>query len=121
MVEVQYILRLTMTVSWTIGWSVLDRFEECFQYVENSCFIASTIEAAVEFSRNCWGEASSYDFQEVFGSDLQDDFGCSCRSFAMEKAAFRRFVSFASANSILYESEAWQGNDVLTIVQIKNC
>jgi len=49
-----------------VGYAVFDRFEECFEYIENGCFVASTIESANDLLRQCMGNATDYEIREVY-------------------------------------------------------
>ncbi len=89
-----------------VGYSVFDRFQECFEYVENECFIATTVGAAHQFSLNCMGDREDYEVREVSLEDVLADFGCSGGSYAMEPTAFRRLKALAECRGLDFETEA---------------
>ena len=102
-----------------IGYSVYDTSEECYEYNENACFIASTVDGAKRVLRNAMMSPQDAEFHAVFWNDLLRDFGCSGGEYAMEAAAFARFRTLAQEQGVSFEAEAYDGDDSLMVVQIE--
>ena len=88
-----------------VGYAILDRFEECFEYVENECYIASTKDEAENYVRQFLGSLKDYEVQKVTFTDLQNDFGCSSLTYAMAPAAFNRFKAIAENRNVAFITE----------------
>ena len=101
-----------------IGYSVFDLGQECYEYNENACFIASTPERAQQFLSVACMIPEDGRVQDVSWDDLLKDYGCSCGEYAMEADAFARFRTLAEEHSVSFEAERYAGDDSLMVVQI---
>ena len=70
-----------------IGYSGFDSSEECYEYFENSCYIADTPQSAKNLMRNSYSCLGKYRIDPVTIDQIMDDFGASCGDYAMEKQA----------------------------------
>ncbi len=102
-----------------IGYSAYDKYEQCYEYVENSCFIADNPGTLRKFTENCWQPAENCEKKEVRLSDILADFGVSGRRYAMEPAASERFGKAAGNRGIRYESEPYKGFSDLLYVEVE--
>ena len=80
-----------------IGFSVFELFEECYEYVENDCFIAGSREQAEAYQREAGLSAADARIDQVRLSDLLEDFAVSGGGHAMETEAFLRFQTAAQS------------------------
>ena len=85
-----------------IGYSGFDHSEECYEYFENSCYIADTPQSAENLMRNSYSCAGTYRIDPVTIDQIMDDFGASCGDYAMEKEAFDRFKDVAEEKDIRF-------------------
>ena len=74
-----------------IGYSAFALYDECYEYNENSCFIADSPASLKEFLKDATFNINDYRFDTIRLSDIIDDYGCSCGEFAMEQEALKRF------------------------------
>ena len=102
-----------------IGYSVFDTAEECYEYNENACFIASTSQAAQEFLDVACTNPQDGRVDAIYWNDLLRDYGCSGGEYAMEADAFARFRTLAEERQVSFESEAYDGDDSLIVVEIE--
>jgi len=102
-----------------IGYSVFDTGQECYEYNENACFIGSTRQAAQEFLEVACMDPRDGRVDAVCWDDLLRDYGCSGGEYAMEAEAFARFQSLAEEHNVSFESEAYEGDDSLMVVEIE--
>jgi hypothetical protein len=102
-----------------IGYSVFETFEECYQYNEDACFIASDRDGAEEFLD--WGDTprDACRILPVSLSDIMRDYGCSGAEYAMRPQAFERFRKLADLNGERYHAEPYDGDDSLRVVQVE--
>ncbi len=101
-----------------VGYSIFETSQECWQYNENACFIASTHATAEEFLRNGWTPANECRIEAISFADIMRDFGYSGGEYAIERDAFRRFQQIAQRNDIRFASEPYDGDDSLLVVEI---
>ena len=101
-----------------IGYSVFDTSEECYEYNEDACMIAATMDGARRILRNAMFGPEDAEFHPVSWNDLLRDYGCSGGDYAMEAAAFARFQRLAQQHGVLFEAEAYDGDDSLMVVEI---
>ncbi len=102
-----------------IGYSGFDPGEECYEYFENSCYIADTTEGATELMKAgpmCMG---GYRIDSITIDHIMNDYGCSCGDFAMEEAVFERFKVVADQKGIRYESHQELCDIPLMIVEVE--
>ena len=105
-----------------IGFGVFDSAEECWEYNENACLIASTADSAEVVLQNSWADPQDCRVEAVCFAEVMRDFGCSGGEYAMELDAFRRFEELAALNGVSFESEPYDGDDTLIVVEIdRNC
>ncbi len=104
--------------STTIGYSVFELFEECYQYNENACYVASSREQANDFLQNCCDNAADCRIDAIRITDIMTDYGASCGQYAMESEAFSRFKKVAEVNAIQFRAEPFDGDDTLMVVKI---
>ncbi len=103
----------------SIGYSVFDTGEECYEYNEDACMIASTLDGAKRILSNACMASEDAEFHPVSWDDLLRDFGCSGGQYAMEADAFARFRKLALEHGVSFEAEAYDGDDSLMVVEIE--
>ncbi len=101
-----------------VGFSVFEKFEECYQYNENACFIADSLESAETFLINGYGDADDCRIDKVTFGDIILDYGVSCGEYAMESQAFDVFKKIAGLNGVTFTSEFYDGDGTLLVVQV---
>jgi len=101
-----------------IGYSLFDTSEECYEYNENACFIAATLDGVKRTLSNAMMSPRDAEFHSVFWDDLLRDYGCSGGEYAMEADAFARFRTLAQEHGVSFEAEAYDGDDSLMVVEI---
>ena len=91
----------------SIGYSALDRVEDCFEYVENACFVADSPASLEHFLAGSFFSSPlpAYQTIPVTLQKLLDDFGVSCGEYAFEPHAFALFEEQAKALGASYEVE----------------
>lgn len=87
-----------------IGYAGLDIREDCYEYFENECCIADTIELAEYMMKESYSCMGPYKITPITISEIMNDFGYSYGSFAFEKEAFSRFKEIAAKNDIPFTS-----------------
>ena len=101
-----------------IGYSVFDTSEECYEYNENACLIAATLDGAKRVLGNAMMSPQDAEFHSVSWDDLLRDFGCSGGEYAMEADAFARFHKLAQDHGVSFEAEAYKGDESVMVVEI---
>ena len=102
----------------TIGYSVFETFEECYQYNENACFIADSPQNAGRFLRNGYTDASECRIDAIGFDDIMSDYGASFGEYAMEAKAFSRFKTIAERKAVQFTVEPYEGDETLLVVEI---
>ena len=102
-----------------IGYSGFDSSEECYEYFENSCYIADTPRSADNLMRNSFSCVGPYRIDPVTIEQIMDDFGASCGDYAMEKEAFDRFKVVAEKENIRFRVNEEDPDIPLTIVEVE--
>ena len=102
-----------------IGYSGFDPSEECYEYFENSCYIADTPQSAENLMRNSYSCVRTYRIDPVTIDQIMDDFGASCGDYAMEKEAFHRFKSVAEKEYIRFSVNEEDCDVPLMIVEVE--
>lgn len=102
-----------------IGYSGFDPVEDCYEYNENSCYIADTPELAKKFIMNSFMYMGEYRIDPVSIKMIMDDYGCSCGEYAMEESAFSKFKSIAEQKGIKYKAEKFDYDYPLMIVDVE--
>jgi len=101
-----------------IGYSVFEKFEECYQLNENACFIADSQAGAQTFLKNGYADASDCRIDAVTFADIMLDFGFAGGQYAMESQAFKRFKAIAQLNAVSFTSEPCDGDETLRVVEV---
>ncbi len=102
----------------TIGYSVFETFEECYQYNENACFIADTVQNAQRFLAAGFTDASDCRVDAITFGDIMADYGASLGEYAMEAEAFGRFKAIAAQNGVQFIAQPYDGDEALLVVEI---
>ena len=102
-----------------IGYSVYDTSEECYEYNEDACMVASTLPSARRVLSNAMLSPQDAEFHSVAWDDLLRDYGCSGGQYAMEADAFARFRTLAQEHGVAFEADAFDGDDSLMVVEIE--
>jgi len=101
-----------------IGYSVFEKFEECYQYNENACFVADSQASAQAFLENGFDDPKDCRIDAVTFADVMRDFGCSCGEYAFESQAFKVFQSVAALNAVTYDAEPDDGDFLLMVTEV---
>jgi hypothetical protein len=101
-----------------VGYSIFDSFEDCFDYNENACFIASTRAKAIEFAESAFGDMRGRRIVDVSFADVMNDFGVSCGEYAMELDAFHRFKRVADLNGRTIYAKPYDCDETLIVVDL---
>ncbi len=102
-----------------IGYSGFDSYEECYEYFENSCYIADTPKSAENLMKNSFSRVANYRIDPVTIEQIMDDFGCSCGDYAMEKEAFDKFTAVAEKDNIRFIAKEEDTDIPLIIVKVE--
>ncbi len=103
-----------------IGYSIFMIFEECYEYIDNACFIAESPKSAVQFIVDCGYNVSNYRVDKISMSKMIRDFGCSMREYALEGLAFEKFKKIADEQGINYTVEDFELDENLKIVELRH-
>jgi len=88
-----------------IGYSAYNTHLEAFEYNEDECFIADSIESLKVFIDDTGFHWDEYKFGPVWMSDILDDYGVSNGRFCMEPEALARFEKAARSLGVIYHIE----------------
>lgn len=102
----------------TIGYSVFETFEEGYQYNENACFIADTVQNAQQFLASGFTDAKDCRVDAIKFGDIMADYGASLGEYAMEAEAFARFKAIAAQNGVQFNAQPFDGDETLLVVEI---
>ncbi|MFH2060732.1 MAG: hypothetical protein ABIJ59_17790 [Pseudomonadota bacterium] len=102
-----------------IGYSGFDPYEDCYEYFENSCYIADTPKSAENLMKNSFSRVANYQIDPVTIEQVMDDFGCSCGDYAMEKEAFDKFKAIAEKDNIRFTAKKEDTDIPLMIVKVE--
>ncbi len=102
-----------------IGYSGFDPYEECYEYFENSCYIADTPKSAENLMRNSFSCVGAYRIDPVTIEQIMGDFGASCGDYAMEKEAFDRFKAVADQEKIHFIAKKENSDIPVIIVEVE--
>ncbi|KPA14940.1 hypothetical protein MHK_004855 [Candidatus Magnetomorum sp. HK-1] len=72
-----------------IGYSAL-RFDDCYEYNENACYIADSPDSLKKFIKNAMFDINDYKIEAITAKDILRDYGLSGGEFAMEPKALQR-------------------------------
>ena len=101
-----------------VGFGIFEKFEECYQYNENACYIADTRASAETFLKNGYGALDDCRIDRVTFGDIMHDFGASCGAYAMESKALSAFKRIAALNAVTFTADPFDGDDALLVAQI---
>jgi hypothetical protein len=101
-----------------VGYAVFDTFEECYEYNENACMIADSLESALEVMKRSFSDAEDCRIDAVTFRDIMSDFGGSCGEYAMESQVYDTFRRIAELNSVTFTSEPYDGDETLLVVEV---
>lgn len=101
-----------------VGYSVFEKFEECYQRNENACYIADSERSAVSFLKNGYGDTDDCRIEKVTFADIMLDYGASSGEYAMESEAFAVFQRIAALNAVTFTSEPYDGIETLLVVEV---
>jgi hypothetical protein len=102
-----------------IGYSGFDLLEECYEYNEDACYIADSVESAESFVEDSLGGTEDARIDAVTIAEIMNDYGASEGEFAMEPAAFRRFSAIAAANGIQFRAAPYDDDETLMVVEVE--
>ncbi|MCD4818517.1 MAG: hypothetical protein K8S23_07475 [Candidatus Cloacimonetes bacterium] len=102
-----------------IGYSAYIHNEECFEYIENACYIGNNVEKVKDFMDNYSNSVGNYRIDTIYLQNIINDFGCSLGEYAMETKAFSSFKEIAERNTVKYSSEKFDLDTSFTIVEIE--
>ena len=102
-----------------IGYSGFDISEDCYEYFENSCYIADTPQSAENLMKNSFNCIGLYRIAPITIDQIMDDFGASCGDYAMEKKAFDRFKAAAVKKDIHFSANKEDCDIPLMIVEVE--
>ncbi|MEZ6032313.1 MAG: hypothetical protein R3C17_09495 [Planctomycetaceae bacterium] len=102
-----------------IGYSVFDTSQECYEYCENACYIASNTQSAKRFLDTSFFPGDC-EIHSVSWDDLLKDYGCSGGEYAMEADVFARFKSLAQQHGVSFDAEVFYGDDSIMVVEINH-
>ena len=88
-----------------IGYSAYNTHLEAFEYNENECFIANSVESLKAFIDGAGFGWENYKIEPVWMSDILDDYGVSNGRFCMEIEALARFEKAARSLGVIYHTE----------------
>lgn len=88
-----------------IGYTAYNVLEDIYEYNENECFIADSIESLRDFIKDAGFPVEEFRAARVLMSDIMDDYGASSGRYCMEPQALRRFEKAARAAGIVYALE----------------
>ena len=91
-----------------VGYSALDLFEECYEYNENACYVADTIDTLHKFLKGAMFKIEDYRIDSVKILDILNDFGYSGGEYALEPKALERFKNAAKVLNIKYSVEPYE-------------
>ncbi len=98
-----------------IGYSVFILFEECYEYVENACFLAGSYGSA---AINCRYDKSNIRVDEISIDMLINDYGCSSGEYTMEQLAFEKFRKVADEKGLKYTFKDFYMDENLKVVNL---
>ncbi len=101
-----------------VGYAVFDTFEECYEYNENACMIADSLEDALAIMQRSFSDAEDCRIDAITFRDIMSDFGASCGEYAMERQVYDTFRRIAELNNVTFTSEAYEGLETLLVVEI---
>lgn len=105
-----------------IGYSAFRLFDECYEYIENACYIADSSESLREFLKEATFNVNDYRIDKIRLKDVIDDYGCSNGEFAMEQEALKRFEQSPDIKYTVepFDDPFTKGEPDLFVVNIKN-
>lgn len=111
-------MNMTTEDETVIGYSVYEKFEECYQYNENECYIAASIPQAEHFMAGGFTDAADCRIDTIRFADIMSDYGASLGNYAMEAEAFARFKAIADRRGVSFDAQPYDGDDLFMVVEI---
>jgi len=90
-----------------IGYSAYNIFEDVYEYNENECFIADSIESLRDFLKGAGFSVEDFRAKKVHISDILDDYGASGGNYCMEPEALKKFEQEARITGTTYSQEEY--------------
>jgi len=90
-----------------IGYSAYNIFEDVYEYNEDECFIADSIESLRDFLKGAGFSVEDFRAMKVHISDILDDYGASGGNYCMEPEALKRFEQEARITGTTYSQEEY--------------
>ncbi len=103
-----------------IGYSAYNICEDAYEYNENECFIADSIESLRDFIKGAGFSVKNYRAVNVRLSDILDDYGVSYGSYCMEHEALKKFEQAARIAGIKYDLEDYDETLVNVEIHLPN-
>jgi len=91
-----------------IGYSALERFEECYEFEGEACYIADSPESLRRYLANADLPLKDYCIDAVKFAELLKNFGCAFGQYALEAQALVRFEQAAKAHGLQYNVEEYK-------------
>jgi len=91
-----------------IGYSALERFEECYEFEGDACYIADSPESLRSYLVNADLPLKDYRLDAVKFAELLKNFGCAFGQYALEVQALARFEQAAKAHGLQYNVEEYK-------------
>ncbi len=101
-----------------VGYSGFIRYEACYEYNENACFLADSEESAKQFMWNCGYSKSDFRIDAISFKDIMNDYGVSSGEYAMEEQVFEKFKRIAEDSGTDYEAEEFYLDSTLMVVNV---
>ena len=101
-----------------VGYSVFDQSQECYEYNENACYIADSLESARRVLRDGDCDPGDARIDPVTFDDIMNDFGCSGGQYAMELLSLQHFKRLADQVAVTFCSQPYDGCTDLFVVEI---
>lgn len=90
-----------------IGYSALERFEQCYEFDGEACHVADSAENLRRYLANAGLPIKSYRLVPATFADFRKDFGGARGEYALELQALARFEQAAKAHGLQYEVEEY--------------
>jgi hypothetical protein len=91
-----------------IGYSALERFEECYEFEGEACYIADSPESLRHYLRKAGLPVKDYRLDAVKFAELLNNFGCAFGQYALEAQALARFEEAAKTHGLKYKVEEYK-------------
>ncbi len=91
-----------------IGYSALERFEECYEFEGDACYVADSPESLRSYLANAGLPVKDYRIDAVKFAELLQNFGGAFGQYALEAQALARFEQAAKAHGLKYRVEEYK-------------